>query len=404
MFYSPNTRDFHVYNVIFEMSSIYQASSSLGLLVGVIVGAGMFALPYAVMRAGFLWGAVHLLLTFFIVTSIHVLYSFVITATPGKHRLPGYARMYLGAWAGWLAFLSAFGGFYGALLVYGILGGMFLSRLFPGTALGTEGFTFAFFAAGAAVLLMNLRRVGEVNFFLTLVLILFVLFLAIMSLPYVQVSHIISIPESADWFLPYGVFLFAFAGASALPDAAEVFRRETKNRNGLFRRVVVLSTVIPLFLYVIFIGSVVGVSGAETSPEAIWGLEKMVGQKAVVAGSLIGFLAVFTSFLGLGLDLKNIFRYDIGWHSSVAWVLVVSIPVFLFAAGVNDFVRVIGLVGAGALGIDGIIILLSALRVCRGGERCTVGGISFHPAFPMVLIVALSAGVFYELLIITGIL
>ncbi|OGZ43440.1 MAG: hypothetical protein A3J55_02885 [Candidatus Ryanbacteria bacterium RIFCSPHIGHO2_02_FULL_45_17b] len=374
--------------------------SSLGLMIGTIIGAGMFALPHVIARAGFFWGLFHLVLAFCVVTCIHIFYSVVIAATPGKHRLPGYARIHLGAGAERFAFFSAFGGFYGALLVYGILGGMFLSQLFPSFEGGARVFTFLFFAVGAFVLLCNLRHVGELNFFLTFMLIAVVAVFAVLLLPYMEFSNFKIIPDKTAWFLPYGVFLFAFAGASAVPDAAEAFYRGNKAPNGRFRRVLVFSTIIPLLVYLVFITSVVGVSGQATSSDAISGLENFLGKPAILIGSLIGFLAVFTSYLALGLDLKNIFRYDTQTSALAAWVGVITIPPILFLAGINDFVSLIGLVGAIAIGIDGIIILLSALRVCRTGSQCIIGSVSFHPVFPVLLIGALSLGVVYEVFMI----
>src|SRR3989344_6924559 len=374
--------------------------SSLGLMIGTIIGAGMFALPHVVARAGIFWGSFHLLFAFCIVTLIHIFYSVVIAATPGKHRLPGYARIHLGAGAERFAFFSAFGGFYGALLVYGILGGMFLSQLFPSFEGGARVFTFLFFAVGAFVLLCNLRHVGELNFFLTFMLIAVVAVFAVLLLPYMEFSNFKIIPDTSAWFLPYGIFLFAFAGASAVPDAAEAFYRGHQTPNGRFRRVLVFSTLIPLLVYLVFITSVIGVSGQATSSDAIAGLEHFLGGRAIFAGSLIGFLAVFTSFLALGLDLKNMFRYDVGASGGGAWAGAMAIPPILFAVGINDFVSIIGLVGAVAIGIDGIIILLSALRVCRTGSRCVIGNVSFHPVFPLILIAALSLGVVYEVFMI----
>lgn len=376
--------------------------SSMGLMIGTIIGAGMFALPYVIVRAGFFWGLFHLFLAFCVVTCIHIFYSVVIASTPGKHRLPGYARIHLGVGAERFAFLSAFGGFYGALLVYGILGGIFLSRLFPFFEGGAHMFTVLFFAVGALVLLCNLRQVGEINFFITFFLIGAVGVLFLFLLPYIEFSNFKMVPDKTAWFLPYGIFLFAFAGASAVPDAAEAFYRGLQVPNGRFRRVLVLSTVIPLLVYLVFITSVIGVSGQATSSDAILGLEGFLGERAIRVGSLIGFLAVFTSFLALGLDLKNIFHYDAGASPLGAWVGAMAIPPILFVIGINDFVSIIGLVGAVAIGIDGILILLSALRVCRTGTRCTIGSISFHPIFPLILIVALSLGVVYEVFMVAS--
>jgi len=375
------------------MKSFGQATSGLGLLVGVIVGAGMFAIPYAVARAGLFWGSIHLVVTFLILTCIHLLYGAVITATPGKHRLPGYAKIHVGVWAGRLAFLSAFGGFYGALLVYGILGGAFLSQLAPAFSLGPAQGTFLFFAVAAGILLFDLKRIGTVNFVLTAILIMFVGYLALVAFPYMRLPALPGADTIAARFLPYGVFLFAFAGASAVPDVADIFRRQNSK---LFRRILVVSTVIPLIIYGVFLITVLGVSGAATSPEAIFGLESVLGRQAVAVGSVVGLLAVFTSFLALGLDLKNIFRYDVGWHTSISWFLVVSVPALLFFFGISDFVRVIGFVGAGAIGIDGIIILLASLRVRHGN--------SFHLILPLVLMAALAVGVAFEFATLSGLL
>jgi tyrosine-specific transport protein len=367
-----------------------QTASGLGLMVGVIVGAGMFALPYVVMRAGLFWGMVHVILAFSILTSIHLLYGAVVRITPGKHRLPGYAKKYLGFWAEKLAFLSAFGGFYGALLVYGILGGSFLSRILPG-APDANGLTFIFFAAGAGILLFQLQRVGKINFFLTFLLVIFVAALAGFAFSHIRTVQLPAM-RNASWFLPYGVFLFAFAGASAVPDAAELFRKGNGEKKA-FRRVLVLATIIPLVVYALFVATVLGVSGADTSPEAIFGLESALGHRAVFIGSLVGLLAVFTSFLALGLDLKNMFRYDMKFPPHVAWGAVITVPVVLFLLGINDFIRVIGFVGAGAIGIDGVLILLMSYRLRQA-----------HLLLHATLIIALVAGVVFEVLMLFGIL
>lgn len=371
----------------------YPALSGLGLLVGVIVGAGMFALPYAVARAGLVWGSVHMVVAFCVLTLAHILYGEVVYISPGMHRLPGYARMHLGPWAGWLTLVSALIGFYGALVVYGILGGVFLAHLFalPDAA---SGLGMLFFVVGALVLALPLARVGFANFVLTAFLAVFVLVLASRALPQVNLGAFPLI-HNASWFLPYGVFLFAFAGASTIPDVADIF---AKQRARLFRRVVVLATIIPLFLYAVFIISVVGVMGADTPRDAISGLGSVLGGGAVRVGSLIGLLAVFTSFLALGADLKNIFRLDYHWQSITAWVAVVVVPPALFLVGFTNFIAAVGLVGAVAIGIDGGIIVLMALAVRRKGLIEPHNGFLHVPHILLWIVAAAFAlGMVYEL-------
>src|SRR3989344_5105184 len=91
----------------------------LGLLVGMIVGAGMFALPYAVSRAGLWWGAFHFILAAVLVTCIHLLYGKVLFHNHLRHRLPGYVREYVGENAYWVTLISRFFAYFGYLLAYG---------------------------------------------------------------------------------------------------------------------------------------------------------------------------------------------------------------------------------------------------------------------------------------------
>jgi len=361
--------------------------SSLGLLVGVIVGAGMFALPYVVVKAGLVWGSVHLVLAFLLLTFLHLLYGEVVFRTPGKHRLPGYARIYVGEGFSKLSLASAILGFNGALLAYGILGGIFLARLIGGGS--APLLTFGFFALGSVILALKLKNVGTINFVLVIPLILFVFALYILTFPSAYVSNI-GAGESRYWFLPYGVFLFAFAGASAIPDVADVFK---KRNEPLFQRVVVWGTLIPLILYALFIFSVAGVSGALTTPDAISGLARMVGPQALTVGALIGFLAVFTSFLSLGADLKNLYVYDYGWSPLASLTMVVLVPVGLFLLGASDFIWTIGAVGAVAIGIDGITIILLALAV----RRRKLSRVFSSPPVLWLLASGLLAGIVYEL-------
>jgi len=89
---------------------------------------------------------------------------------------------------------------------------------------------------------------------------------------------------------------------------------------------------------------------------------------ALIAGSFLGFLAVFTSFIALGADLKNIFHYDFHFPAWLAWLSVFMPPVFLFLTEVKDFTRILGITGSVGLGLMGILIILmiKKLRQQRG--------------------------------------
>ena len=107
------------------------ALKGLGLLVGMIVGAGMFAFPYTILQAGVVPSVVFFVLVACVTTIIHILYGYVFYACDENHRLPGLVLKYLGLPAYYIVLPARFFSHFGTLLAYGILGGLFLSYLFP---------------------------------------------------------------------------------------------------------------------------------------------------------------------------------------------------------------------------------------------------------------------------------
>ena len=116
----------------FQISPFLEA---IGITGSVIIGSGIFILPYAVGVSGF-WAALGMgALAFFLVLSIHLAYGEIVTNTEARHRLPGYAELYLGKFAGALSKTSELLLFNAVLLTYGILGGQFLFVVFGGNAM-----------------------------------------------------------------------------------------------------------------------------------------------------------------------------------------------------------------------------------------------------------------------------
>jgi hypothetical protein len=69
---------------------------------------------------------------------------------------------------------------------------------------------------------------------------------------------------------------------------------------------------------------------------------------------------VFTSFLALAIDAKNIFFFDYNISHSRAWFLTVAPPLILFFLGAADFVKILSIVGALGLGALGVFIIFMA--------------------------------------------
>lgn len=374
---------------------IHRELASLGLLVGTIIGAGMFVLPFAAAQAGIIWAAIYLVGASVLMFFLHTLYGEAVYILDGNHRLPGYARMHLGRTASYLATFSLFFGFIAALLAYGVLGGEFLHVL---ARIGDVSyFVLGFFVLGALGLLLNLERIGWIAFLLTIPLVFFILVLAGIAYPHIRWEQI-PLMNNAKWFLPYGIFLFAVSGVSTIPEIAQVLQ---KKQGRVFEKIVLLSGALVAFLYAIFIITVVGITGADTSTEAVEGLVGELGASVVLIGALIGFLAVARAYLAIGLDFRNTLMYDFNVTKARAWALVVSLPVGLYLMGAKDLIDIISTAGGIMGGLDAIVILLLAIHV-RKHKTHPRGFIPVGIMVPKLLIAVFVVGIFYQVLYALG--
>ena len=355
-----------------------------GLLLGMIIGAGTFALPYGFEKAGIGRSLALFGLVFLISWILHLLYAAIIYSTPGRHRFPGYVGRFLGVKAERAALVFTFFGSWGAMLAYGVLGGVFLH-----TAFGISAFMggLVFFMAGGFLFFLPLKSVGRANFYLTLPLLIFILVLAWELAPAVNVENFAS-SGSSDWFLLYGILLFAFGGYSALPDLHDVLGA---NSRALSKKIIFASLFIAAVFYLVFIFAIWGASGPNATPDAFLGLGKAAGRGIIMVGSLIGILAVFTSYVVFGADLKLTFRYDYRIPETFSWLLAFLPPVFLFWLGFTDLVKILSLVGSVGLGVFAVFVLLISWK--KRGELSSFLG--FTPRLwwllPLGILVVLGA-------------
>lgn len=356
----------------------------IGMLVGMIFGAGVFALPFSYVQAGFFWGNFHFLLALALIIFLHLWYGEVAYNVSGKHRFTGYAEILFGRKAKWLAFLISLLTSYGALLVYGILGGIFLANLF---FLSPDFLSLAVFAVGGFLIFLNFKKIADINFYLTVFLLGLVAVIFLIAFPKMKMVNFIpggsEFLFTGNWFLPYGIWLFALAGFAVVPEVTEIFSGKSLK---VFKRTILASIFLCAFFYMLFIFTVVGTSGKMASEDALSGLVGILGRSVVILGSLLGFLAVFTSFIALGADLKNIFYYDFRLPKWISWICVAVPPVLLFFTGAKNFIGILGITGSIGLGLTGIFIILMVRKIRR--QKGENGKFSFLSFLAIGLLVA----------------
>lgn len=325
---------------------------AIATLVGATIGAGIFGIPYVVAKVGFLTGVVYLLTLGLVILLLNLIYGEVILRTPGDHQLTGYGEIYLGKTGKLVATLSLFIGLYGALLAYLIKIGEFLALILGLSQPILLSLLFFVFAAGA--IFFGLKTVSALELVLVGLILSFIATLTLVGLPLLSLANLgVGIWNLEFLFLPYGVILFALAGSSVIPEMEEILRQDRHQ----LKKAIVTGTLIPLFVYLLFAITVVGISGPKTSDDAISSLVLFLPSWIVNLGAGLGILTMSTSFLALGYVLREVWHRDFKLPKLIAFSLACFPSLILFLLGTKSFIRILELTGALMGGLTGILIV-----------------------------------------------
>jgi tyrosine-specific transport protein len=331
---------------------------ALSVFLGTVIGVGIFGLPFVALRAGFFVAVLYFLFMTFFAISVHFLYGEIALGTKKLYRLPGYVGEYLGEKWKKITFFIITVGLMGALLAYLIVGGQFLNSLFASYFGGSPAlYTLLFFVLGAYLVFRGIKSISGVELSLFIVLFIILVIFFIKAAPIVNINYLKTL-DLKFLPLPYGVVLFSLWGLAIVPEIKEMFAGSRVNPSKVgtnLKKVIFLGIVISAIIYLFFIFIVLGVSGPNTSKEALSGFAQTVGGNIIKLGFVFGVITCFTSFITLALTLKKVFWYDFGFSKNFAWFFTCFLPLILFLLGVREFIEIIGFTGAVALGSEGII-------------------------------------------------
>ncbi|MDO8676379.1 MAG: aromatic amino acid transport family protein [Candidatus Azambacteria bacterium] len=320
-------------------------------LVGTTIGAGIFSLPYAFAKSGFIIGFLELIFLVAVVLLIQLIIGEIALRTSGKKRFIAYAEKYLGnIWKPIVILSVLFSGF-GVLLIYVLLAGRFLAPIF-----NIDAFTgsVVFFVIWFLAILSKPRLFGRAELFFSLLIFSIVAALLAFNFTNLDPNNFKGL-NFTNFLLPYGVILFAISGFYVIPEMEDILGTEKPK----LKRAIFYGTLIPPVLYLFFIITVLGISGSVTSPDAIFGFAQVLNSKIIlIAGSLLGLLAVSQASLSYGVYIKETLCYDLKLNKLTAWLLTGAVPVVLFMLGIRDLIVVISIIGAVFFGFQAVMVLL----------------------------------------------
>ena len=377
------------------LKSLSNFTLAVSTLVGTIIGVGMFSLPYAAAISGIIPVIFYLVVLGILVTLLHLMYGEIVLRTSTKHRLAGYAEVYFGSWGKIIGSFIFFVNLYLALLVYLVVGGEFLRIIFSGFLnFSSQVGSIILAIIGFSVVFKGIKLAGWVDFFMVAAIVLLIFSFVFYAFDLASTDNLIKFSSVDSIFFPYGIILFALAGGSAIPEIRSFFKISTKN----YSRAIILGTIIPVFVYIVFTLAVVSISGVSTSREAIAGLSDFLGSGFIKYGAVVGFLAVITSFFIIGLNLKNSFQLDFKLSVLVSFVLTVGVPMYLFFSGFSDYIKLISLAGGVMGGLEALLIIFLWLKARKKGTQIPEYSLSLKTGLVFLLAIMFLLGIIYEVI------
>ncbi|MBI4437787.1 hypothetical protein HY631_02445 [Candidatus Uhrbacteria bacterium] len=367
---------------------------SVGLMIGAIVGVGVFGLPYAFAQSGLALGLLELFAIGGLVLVLNLMFAEVVTQTHGSHRLVGYVAHYLGGRWKYAALTAMACAIWGAMLAYMIVGGTFLSLLFSVSAPETRtALSFVVGIVAAGFIWGGLRFAARVEILVVLFLLFLFAFVIFASVPHLSVANLLTL-DIGKAFIPYGVILFALSGSGIVPEMKAVLG--TGHKRSLVSAILLAVAVI-VALYTLFSFAVVGATGAATTSMSFDGLALVLGDGFVLVAALLGALTIFSIYLVLGVELLNILKFDFRLPHPQAWLLTTAVPVLLFALGLREFITIVGFVGGVFGGFVSILVALTYWKMRLSPWCRTHHCVNFPAPLTWVLVGIFAIGMLLEI-------
>ncbi|MEK9181050.1 MAG: aromatic amino acid transport family protein [Patescibacteria group bacterium] len=366
-----------------------QILEAIGLLVGTVVGAGFLSIPYVVAKVGLPLGLMMILGIGSLMLVQFLIIAEMVLRTRDQHQIAGYVSKYLGRKWRILIYALVVLESYGALLAYIVAEGKVLSAVFGGSEFF---FSLGYFVLVAGIVYVGLRLVEKVDLILVCLVAVVVIVIGLLGWSHLRFdSVLISRPE--DLLPAYGVILFSFLGAGAIPQMMRALSLNGQQRE--LPKAVVFGALIPMTIYTIFTVVVLGITGLATTEVATIGLGRSLGPAVMIIGNLLAAITMTTSFLGLSLALKETFIWDLKKSRLEAWLLTVIVPFILFIYGLQNFIGILMFVGAVFGGLQGIIMIAASMRAERLGDREPEFKVPAKKFFAAILVLMFLSGIIY---------
>jgi amino acid permease len=247
------------------------------------------------------------------------------------------------------------------------------------------------FVIQAIIIFFGVSSIGRAELIMTGLLLLAVAILCFQGIFHVQIANY-SLVDWKYFILPYGAMLLALDGSGAIPLAIKLLKRDRHSIKKVIRLSIVISAIVILF----FVLVIAGVSGLNTTPDALAGVKGILENHVIAIALIFGILTMITSFLGVAEDMRESFAADYKIKNFTAWLLALFVPYLLYLAGMRNLIAIISFAGAIAGGFSAIILILIFLKLRKEEKHLILFKRKPKALFLSLLILLFIAGIVYE--------
>lgn len=375
---------------------------AVATLVGTVIGAGILGIPYVVAKSGFLTGLLMIIFLGIVMMCLNLITGEIALRTKKDHQITGYAKEYYGNKGKCMMTVLWVFCLYSSLIAYTIKEGEFLNILLNPIFGGSDliySVLFLIISSGVVFVGLNLMERSEIVMVFLFLIIISIL--GVFLIPDISIQNLKSF-DPKKVFLPFGVILFAFYGMAAVPE----MRIELKGNENTLKRSAIIGYMMTIIMYIIFAGLVVGVTGDGTTGGAIEGLYTFLGNNLFKLAIIFGILTMATSFLAVGIAIKEVFMFDYNIGKYPSSILTSVIPliisiIIILSPLKNAFISVLDIAGSFGISLTGIFVILIFFKAKKFGKRKPEFSID-NKLLPYLLMLIFILGILYKIIELTG--
>jgi len=334
------------------------------LLSAMIIGAGMFALPFVFSKTGLAAGLFYLLFFGVVFSVVHLLYADIIFRTGSERfRFVSYAKIYLGREGFWVSVFTTAVGLLLTMTIYVVLSASFFGLIFP--ALGDFNAVLIFWLVSSIFIFSRIERLANSEFLVTaaiLAIIVFIFFFGFFK-GGVEIGYFELNPFY--FFLPFGPVLFSLAGRPAISSIVDYFDRNNIPAISA-RKVILAGTLVPALAYFIFAAGILKISPIVTE-DAVSGIAAYLPSYILAVIGLLGLFSLWSSYTVISREVEGIFELDFHVRHSTAVLGVILIPIVLYFFDFHNFLFLVTIAGGIFLVLESILVVLMWLNARKNG-------------------------------------